>query len=372
MLRVGIAGLGAAAKMVLPIFDGFEGFELTTAADPRPEAREQFTSRMDKPAFSGVEEMCRGAAIDVVWIETPNQLHCEHALAAIAHGKHVICAKPLGVTLDECERMIEAARRAGVLLVQAHCRAIDPPVVAMRDIVASGALGRVVQVETSIHNDWLQRPRLAEELDENVGGGVLLRQLPHQVDIVRAIVGAVVTEAYGATGRWDPSFAADGNYLGLLKFAGGASASLAFNGYGWFDTTELTWGVDGLGKRNAIAKPAANRASGPLAAADKYKAATTVDSAGRAGFAPIFGLTIVSCERGAIRQSPTGIIVYDAKGRRRVPIPANIGRRAELLALKRALDTGAPPFPDGEWGRDTLRVCLALRDAAKSGGPVRL
>ncbi len=370
MMRIGLAGLGAAARMVLPIFATADGFELAAAADVRPEARDDFTATFGRPVFASIEDMCKGAKIDAVWIETPNQLHCEHALTAFAHGKHVICAKPLGISLDECERMIVAAQRAGVLLVQAHCRAIDPPVLAMRDVVASGALGRVIQTETSIHNDWLQRPRLAEELDENIGGGVLLRQLPHQVDIVRAIVGAKVTEVYGATGRWDSAFATEGNYLGLMKFEGGASASVAFNGYGWFDTTELTWGIDGLGRRNRVSKPAAARRAGPMPAAEKYAATAKPPASAQDGYAPIFGQTIVSCEFGSIRQSPTGLIIYSAKGRRRVAAPPNIGRRAELLALRRAIDSGEPAYPDGEWGRETLRVCLALRDSARTGKPV--
>ncbi len=372
MIRVGLAGLGAAARMVLPIFEDIDGFELAAAADVRPDAREGFSKSYGRPAFVSIEAMCEAARVDAVWIETPNELHCEHALTAVAHGKHVICAKPLGVTLDECERMIEAARAAGVHLVQAHCRAIDPPVLAMRDLVRSGKLGQAIQIETSIHNDWLQRPRLAEELDENVGGGVLLRQLPHQVDIVRAIADSPVSEVYGVTGRWDPAFASDGNYVGLLKFANGASATIAFNGYGWFDTTELTWGVDGLGKRNKVARPASVRRTGTLSASEKYAAAPSQTSRAGRSFAPIFGQTIVSCERGSVRQSPAGLLVYDANGRHRLGIPPNLGRRAELLALRQAIETGERPFPDGEWGRETLRVCLALRESARTGKPVAL
>lgn len=109
-----------------------------------------------------------------------------------------------------------------------------------------------------------------------------------------------------------------------------------------------------------------------MPAAEKYGAQATPSVPAQEGYSPIFGQTIVSCEYGSIRQSPTGLIIYSAKGRRRVAVPSNIGRRAELLALRRAIDRGEPAYPDGEWGRETLRVCLALRDSARTGKPVSL
>src|SRR5262249_5271224 len=82
---------------------------------------------------------------------------------------------------------------------------------------------------------------------------------------------------------------------------------------------------------------------------------------------PFFGLTVVFCEYGVIRQSPDGLFVYTEKGRTEVPCPASGGREAELRELNDALATGRSVFPDGRWGKATLEVCLAIMESSRSG-----
>ncbi|MBA2690231.1 MAG: hypothetical protein H0U63_05470 [Burkholderiales bacterium] len=78
------------------------------------------------------------------------------------------------------------------------------------------------------------------------------------------------------------------------------------------------------------------------------------------GAQSFFGLTIVGCERGAIRQSPQGIFLYTEAGREEIPCPVDAGRAAELRELYDAVAQNRPAFPDGRWGKATLEVCLAL------------
>ena len=120
-LRVGIAGLGAPSVQILRGFAEVEGVTLA-AADVRAEARAEFARDHGLPAFENVEEMARSPLVDAVWVATPSHLHCAHTLAAVASGKHVICEKPMALSLDECDRMVAAARRAGVQLVLGHSK----------------------------------------------------------------------------------------------------------------------------------------------------------------------------------------------------------------------------------------------------------
>ncbi len=82
MLRVGIAGLGAASALVLPFMGKVEGVRLAGAADVRGEAREAFVAAYGLPVFASVEALCESREVDAVWIETPNHLHCEHVMVA--------------------------------------------------------------------------------------------------------------------------------------------------------------------------------------------------------------------------------------------------------------------------------------------------
>ncbi|MDX1484850.1 MAG: Gfo/Idh/MocA family oxidoreductase [Alphaproteobacteria bacterium] len=376
-LRVGVAGLGVASSQVLPAFGDAKPYVLAGGADNRPEARAAFAEAYDRPVFASVAELCARDDVDAVWISTPNTLHAEHAICAARNGKHVICEKPMAVTLRQCDRMISAARDHGVQFLQGHSKIFQAPMKAIREVVRSGRLGRVIQISAFNSNDWLQRPRLAPELDTTKGGGLVYRQGPHMVDIVRFIGGGMVESVRGVTGRADPHFDTEGHFNALLTFEDGAAATLAFNGYGYFDVTELTWNIGESGMVQTAGRrfPRKPRLTGP--ADTEEKAAVAHQRTPRRGRRserrqPFFGLTVVACERGMIRQSPDGIYVYTEDGREEIPCPKGHGREFELLELRDALDHGRGVFPDGTWGKATLEVCLAIMASSKDGRTRRM
>ena len=254
-LRIGIAGLGTGSALVLPYMRNVEGVRLVAAADIREAARESFRRNHGLAAYASVEALCDCGGIDAVWIETPNPFHCEHAIAAAERGKHVICAKPLAATLDECDRMIAACHSAGVRLLIGHSKIFDSPVQAMARIVRSGRLGRVLKIDSWWFNDWLRRPRLAPELDEALGAGFILRQAPHLVDIAAHIAGAPAVSVRTFTNAGSPDLGAEGLCTAIIRFASGAVASFTLGGCGYFESRELTWNIGVFGGQSAPGKP---------------------------------------------------------------------------------------------------------------------
>jgi phthalate 4,5-cis-dihydrodiol dehydrogenase len=377
-LRVGIAGLGVASSQVLPAFAKGTPYALAGGADNRAEARAAFEAAHGKPSYASVAELCARDDVDAVWISTPNTVHAEHAICAARHGKHVICEKPMAVTLRECDRMIAAARKHGVHFLQGHSKIYQAPIKAIRDIVNSGRIGKVIQISALNSNDWLQRPRLAPELDTAKGGGLVYRQGPHMIDIVRFIGGGMVETVRGVTGRSDRHFDTEGHFNALLQFETGAAASLAFNGYGWFDVAELTWGigesgtVQSKGRRFPGVRP---RLTGP---ADIDQKAAVADQRAPSRRSqkdrrqPFFGLTVVACEHGMIRQSPDGLYLYTEDGREEIRCPKGHGREFELRELHEAITQGRDVFPDGNWGKATLEVCLAIMASSQDGRTRRM
>lgn len=368
-LAVGVAGLGDAGSQVVSAVPGVPGFVLSAVADTRREAVEAHKEKYGVRGFLSVEEMCRSRDVDVVYVATPNKFHVEHALAAIEGGKHVVVVKPLALTLEECDRIIDAAEKRGVKLVYGHSRVYDPPVRRMAEIVRSGELGRLIQINTWMYGGWLQRkPRLASELSTESGGGVVYRQAPHQADILRCIGGGMLKSIRAVAGRWDPHFReTEGNYSAFLDFKDGTPATMVMNGYGFFSTSELTHGT---------AAPQGSQSERYIKAADAAtKYATTerrdyfyASDAGKGQ--PFYGLTVVSCERGDLRQSLAGLHVYTADGRREVSCPTYPGRgRASvtgaLVTLREALAGARPIYPDGRWAKATLEVCLAILQSDK-------
>ena len=124
VLRIGLAGLGTAGTLVLPWFKRTPGAELAAVADPRPDALQAFEGT-GVATFSSVEEMCVSDAVDVIWISTPNSTHMKYTILAVDNGKHVVCEKPMALSLQEAETMVQAVERNGVKYVQ-RSKNFDP------------------------------------------------------------------------------------------------------------------------------------------------------------------------------------------------------------------------------------------------------
>jgi phthalate 4,5-cis-dihydrodiol dehydrogenase len=387
-VRLGIAGAGIAALQVLPHLAALRGrLALAALADVRRDNMEFFCERHGArvPMFESVEEMCASREVDAVWVASPNALHAEHTLAAARHGKHVICEKPMAVSLEQCAAMVEAVERHGIKFVQGHSKAYDTPIRKMREILDTGELGRVVHVQTWNWNDWLLRALVASEVDTAQGSGVVFRQGPHQADIVRFLAGGAARSVRATAGRWEPAFPnGEGNYTAFLEFEDGAAATMVFDGYGYFDVAELTWGIGESGRRmkNPDSTVPRKRPAGPISEKEKYD---QVRAGNPYGYGPgggidpassvrnpFFGLTIVSCERGVLRQHPDGITVYGARGRREVHVEPHRGRTSELLELLEALEQDRPTLLDARWGMATTEICLAILQSSRERREVLL
>lgn len=119
---------------------------------------------------------------------------------AAHYRKHMIVEKPLAMSIDDCTAMVEAAHAAGVQLMAGHTHSFDAPVRAMAELVGSGDLGELLMVNTWNFNDFNRRPWPTSELRST--SGPVLNQGPHQVDIVRQIVGGLARTVRAST-IWD-------------------------------------------------------------------------------------------------------------------------------------------------------------------------
>ncbi|HLH25238.1 MAG TPA: Gfo/Idh/MocA family oxidoreductase [Chloroflexota bacterium] len=356
-LRLGLAGLGVGASQLLPAMTTGPHVRLTAVGDVRQTALDQAAAEYGIATHRSIEELCRDPNVDVVWVATPSHLHAEHAILAAEGGKHVIVSKPLAITLDEAEAMNAAAERNGVLLLAGHTQSMAPAVRKLADLARGGVFGRLGMIHTWHYTDWMYRPRLPEELDSARGGGPVFRQASHQVDIVRLIGGGLVRSVRAMTVQLDAERGAPGSYTVYLEFADGTPATIVYSGYGHFETGELT------GKRSM-----AERVPEAMAGADERAQKEALRSARRGQEQSLgqFGLTIVTCERADLRESPDGLWVYERGGRREIPVPRELRGAAELEEMYQAVVHGRPLSHDGRWGLATLEVCLAIHESART------
>jgi len=370
-LRLGLAGLGTAGRSVAAAIDKVPGYVFAAGADNRKEALEQYRDKYGIVVFDSVAGMCRSQEIDAIYIATPNPYHAEHAIAAAENGKHVLVEKPMALTLDDCDRMIAAAEKNRVKLMVAHTRSLNPPIRKMREIISSGRLGRAIQINTWRFSPWLLRPRLAAEVDTRLGGGVCYRQAPHQVDIVRLLGGGLVKSVRASAGRWDPKNDTEGNYTAFVEFEDRTAATMVYNGYGYFDDAELTHSANANGNRTGAGQRLRQAERDGRLTKDDARSGLAFEIEGlseeRGSRQPFFGLTLASCERGDLRQSESGIFIYDENGASEVPCPEWRGALVvELEEFHKAVagENAITPH-DGRWGKATLEVCLALLQSSR-------
>ena len=374
---MGMAGLGVASTQILPAVSRLPYLQITAAADLRADALTKFRSEYGGESFTSVEEMCDSPSVDFIYIATPNQLHAQHAMAAAKRKKHVIVEKPMALTLDECEAMNAAAEENGVKLLCGHTHSFDPPIRKIREIVKSGELGKVCMINTWNYNEFMYRPRMKHELATS--RGVVLNQGPHHMDVVRLIGGGIVRSVRAMTGIWDKTRAHEGSYTCYLEFEDGTPATLVYSGYGFFDTAELfSW----VGEGGQYREPETNlkvrrRLREVRSPEDEEQLKEGMRFGGqREGEyshmwsgerkQPFFGFTLVSCERGDIRQTPDGLRIYGENDKREVELPVGSrGREAEIEELYNAVVHNRPVFHDGRWGEATLEICLAMLESAK-------
>ncbi|HYX66164.1 MAG TPA: Gfo/Idh/MocA family oxidoreductase [Burkholderiales bacterium] len=376
-LNLGAAGLGRAFALMAPTLAADTRVAVVAGADPRPEARRKFSRDFSAPAYPTVDELCADPRVDVVYVATPHQLHAENACLATSRGKHVLVEKPMALALEECRAMVRAARGAGVHLVVGHSHSFDAPISHTRSLIQTGAFGRIRMISALNYTDFLYRPRRAEELDAAKGGGAVMNQAAHHVDVVRFLSGGVVKSVRAMTGAWDSARPVEGAYSALLALADGAFATLAYSGYGHFDSDELLGWIGEGGQR----KDPARHGGARLALTENETELKNARNYGGEQFAspsppvahPHFGFLVVSCEHADLRPTPQGVWICDDRERRLENIPPPAVPRAGVIdELYAAVVEGRRPLHDGAWGLATVEVCLAMLRSAREGKEIAL
>jgi predicted dehydrogenase len=171
-------------------------------------------------AHGSYEALLADPDVDAVYIPLPNHLHAEWAIAAARAGKHVLCEKPLAMTAAEAQAIVDAGREAGIVLVEAFMYRQHPSWVAVRDLVASGRIGRLVAVDSwfSYH---LKDPTNIRNIRE-VGGGALYDIGCYSVNLSRMLFGDE-PKAVAATIVRDPGSGVDILTSAILSFAAGTA-----------------------------------------------------------------------------------------------------------------------------------------------------
>jgi predicted dehydrogenase len=201
MLRWGImstANIGV--RKVIPATQKAERCEVVAIASRDGERAAESAAELGIPrAHEGYEALLADPDVDAVYIPLPNSEHAEWTIAAARAGKHALCEKPLAMTAAEAEEMVRACATEGVLLMEGFMYRLHPSWVSVRELVASGRIGRLRAVQSwfSYFNDDPRNIRNVPEL----GGGALYDIGCYCINLSRMLLGAEPTAIEGSVMR---------------------------------------------------------------------------------------------------------------------------------------------------------------------------
>jgi Predicted dehydrogenases and related proteins len=230
-LKFAIVGTGGIAQTYAQAFQASDQCRLVAAADIREDAARAFAEPFGAQSFADYKTMAEKAEFDAVIVSTPPVSHPEIAEFFMNRGKHVLCEKPLCLSVGEARRMIETAEKNGVVFTMATKFRYCEDVVKAKSIIASGVLGEVVQFENAF-TAKVDMSRRWNSVAEISGGGVLIDNGTHSVDIIRYFLGAI-EEVLAVETSGTQNLNVDENVKLLAKTAGGVVASV-----------DLTWGIN--------------------------------------------------------------------------------------------------------------------------------
>jgi UDP-N-acetyl-2-amino-2-deoxyglucuronate dehydrogenase len=227
-LRLAFVGCGAIAEWHLTALRAAAPrIEVTAAVDVDRARAGAMAKETGAEAFGSIDEALATGTFDAALIMVPHRLHEQLAVAALHAGKHVLLEKPMAPTLDACDRILAAARRAATVFAVAENAQYWPEVVLTRDLIDSGAVGDVITARA-----WHCAPPMVEFLGEgnwrfsvaDAGGGVAIDAGSHWLRPLRMWMGELV-EVVAATGR--PYGAMEGESMcrALCRFDSGVVAS---------------------------------------------------------------------------------------------------------------------------------------------------
>jgi UDP-N-acetylglucosamine 3-dehydrogenase len=332
MLRAAVVGLGAMGTNHARVYAGLPGVQLVAVADLDPDRVRAVSCQHGARGYDDVAAMLVGQRPDVVSVAVPTRAHAEVAERVIDAGVALLVEKPLAAKIDEGCRLRDRAAAAGVPMTVGHIERFNPAVIELKRRVEAGELGRVFQVHARRVGPFPERVRDV---------GVVLDLAPHDIDVMRFVLGADIERVQAETEQRVATEHED-MLSGLLRFTNGVVGVLDVN---WLTPTKIRE-LSVLGERGMF----------------------VVDYLAR---------ELTFYENDHPRSESTDWAARHLKGVaegavRFIEIEKREPLRVELEAFVAAVRDGTPPAVSPDDGIAAMAAAEALVRAARSGGPVVL
>lgn len=228
-IRTAIVGCGKVGHLHAQALQALPQADFVAASSRSASSAQAFADQYGIQPYTDVEQMLTGSTVEAVIICTPHPAHAEPAVIAAQHGVHILVEKPLAASLADCDRIIRAARDAGVKLGTVSQRRFYPSVQRVRTAIDSGKIGQPA-LGTAVMLGW--RDQAYYESDpwrgtwDQEGGGVLVNQAPHPLDLLQWFMGPI-REIFGYHANLNhPYIEVEDTAVAALRFESGALGNI--------------------------------------------------------------------------------------------------------------------------------------------------
>jgi UDP-N-acetyl-2-amino-2-deoxyglucuronate dehydrogenase len=353
-LRTALVGCGKVGATHARALQTLDESEFVAVCDASLDRAEKFTFGTHARAFADVEAMLQQAQPEVVLLATPHPLHAGAAILAAQAGAHVLVEKPLAANLADADAMLGAARKAGVTLGVISQRRFYEPVSRMKQAIDAGKIGRPVLGVFQMFS-WRDPSYYASDpwrgRWDAEGGGVLVNQSPHQLDLLRWFMG----EVEEVSGTWanlnHPEVEVDDTAVATLRFQNGGLGSIV---------TSLSQ------KPGLFTKVHVHGSNGASVGVETDRGATFIAGVSSIAEPPLNDLWTIPGEEDLLTQ-------FQAEDRARF---ASIDASQHYHALQirdflRACLEGRPPLVTGEDGREVVALFTAIYRSHRERRPIK-
>jgi UDP-N-acetyl-2-amino-2-deoxyglucuronate dehydrogenase len=335
--KIALVGCGRISKSHFEAIAKVDGLQLSAVSDTDADRARAAGEQLGVPSFTNFAEMLDHADAHAVTIATPSGLHAAQGVAAAKAGKHVITEKPMAITLEQADALVQACDTAGVRLFVVKQNRLNPAIQLLKRAVDKGRFGRIYLANTTVR--W-NRPqdyydaapwRGTWEFD----GGAFINQASHYVDLIQWLVGPVES-VVAKTATQARKIEAEDSGVAVLKFRNGAL---------------------GVIEVNVLTHPR------------NWEGSVTI--IGETGTAKVGGTAVNRVEHWAFAEYDDDDKLVDAV----VTSPPSVygfgheGYYRNVLAVLRG---EAQPETDGRAGRKSLELILGIYESAKTGRDVPL
>ena len=355
-LKTALVGVGKVTDMHARALVNLKESHFTAVCGRSREKTGTYAARYGVKAYTDVSEMVSRERIDVVIICTPHPWHREPAIAALEAGANVLIEKPLASSLEDCDAIIETSRRCGKQIGVVCQRRWYPPAMRVREAIDAGKIGQPVFATINMLG-W--RDKAYYENDpwrgtwKGEGGGVLVNQAPHQLDLLQWYMGGEIEECYGVWSNMNhPYLEVEDTANAILKFKNGAVGNII---------------VSNSQKPGIYGKVHVHGENGASVGVQTDGGAMFVAGMSAILEPPVNDLWTVPGEEQSLQQW----VEEDSAFFNNLPHPMDYFHERNVEDFLQAVLDGKAPMITGEAGRVTVEIFTAIYRSTRDGKAVK-